>query len=91
VAGAAIQGWSCTLLARPGRDGVPEVGAHADGRPDLGVWWSPLGERSLVPPAVALDGLGRVVIATQGSDGLPVIARQRQDVEGLEFGRRQAL
>jgi hypothetical protein len=40
---------------------------------------------------VALDGLGRVVIATQGSDGLPVIARQRQDVEGLEFGRRQAL
>ncbi|MEU8526159.1 MULTISPECIES: hypothetical protein [Streptomyces] len=91
VAGAGIQGWSCTVMARPGRDGVPAVGAHADGRPDTGVWWSPTGERSLVAPAVALDGLGRVAVATLGSDGVPRIARQREDVAGLEFGPWQAI
>ncbi|MFD7325227.1 hypothetical protein ACFV9D_29720 [Streptomyces sp. NPDC059875] len=91
VAGAGIQGWSCTVLARRGRGGVAEVGAHADGRPDLGVWWSPLGDRSLVPPAMTLDGLGRVVIATQRVDGTPLVARQRQDVQGLEFGPWQAI
>lgn len=91
VAGAGVDGWSCTVLVRPGHDGVTEVGAHADGRPDLGVWWSPQGGRSLVPPAVALDGLGRVVIATVGEDGAPRVTRQRTGVQGLEFGPWQTL
>ncbi|MEU8618649.1 hypothetical protein [Streptomyces sp. NPDC048623] len=91
VAGAGIQGWSCTVLVRTGHDQAPSVGAHADGRPDLGVWWAPHAAGAEVPPAVALDGRGRVVIATLGPDGVPLVARQRPDVQGLEFGGWQSV
>ncbi|MFF8599757.1 hypothetical protein ACF065_11780 [Streptomyces sp. NPDC015232] len=91
LAGAGIQGWGCTVLVRTGHDGLPSVGAHPDGRPDLGVWWAPHAAAATAPPAVALDGRGRVVIATIGSDGGPLIARQRPDVQGLEFSGWQSV
>ncbi|MFI8965451.1 hypothetical protein ACIGO8_25445 [Streptomyces sp. NPDC053493] len=94
VAGAGVDGWSCTVLVRDGHDGVPAVGAHADGRPDLGVWWAAHGDPAPVapaPPAVALDGFGRVVIATVAADGVPLVARQRPDVGGLVFGSWQSV
>ncbi|MFB6818899.1 hypothetical protein ACFCV8_30605 [Streptomyces sp. NPDC056347] len=89
VAGAAgvdIQGWGCTVLVRWGADGTCAVGAHQDGRPDTGVWWFDAGETSLVPPAVAVDGRGRAVIAVLAPDGRLRIARQEPDASGLAFG-----
>ncbi|MFE5831553.1 hypothetical protein ACFQ8W_15045 [Streptomyces sp. NPDC056508] len=83
--GAAVQGWSCTVLVRPGGDGTSVIGVHADGRPDTGTWWAPGGERSLVAPAVALDVARRAVVAVLGTDGRPRIMRQREGAEGLDF------
>lgn len=85
VAGADIQGWGCTVLVRGGHGGVPSIGAHPDGRPDTGVWWSESGERSIVPPAAAFDARGRVVIVTVGMDGRLRVARQQLGSDGLEF------
>ncbi|MCX4783300.1 hypothetical protein [Streptomyces sp. NBC_01264] len=85
VVGADIQGWGCTVLVRGGHGGVPAIGAYPDGRPDTGVWWSPSGERSIVPPAAAFDGQGRVVIVTVGMDGRLRVARQQLGSDGLEF------
>ncbi|MGW1776092.1 hypothetical protein [Streptomyces sp. NPDC002104] len=85
VVGADIQGWGCTVLVRGGDGGVPAIGAHPDGRPDTGVWWSPSGERSIVPPAAAFDSQGRVVIVTVGTDGRLRVARQQLGSDGLEF------
>ncbi|MET9348028.1 hypothetical protein [Streptomyces termitum] len=85
AAGALVQGWSCTVLVRPGGDGAVAIGVHADGRPDTGTWWAPGGERSLSAPAVALDAAGRAVVAVLGVDGRPRVMRQRHGAEGLEF------
>ncbi|MFD9408816.1 hypothetical protein ACFWBN_17600 [Streptomyces sp. NPDC059989] len=85
VAGADIQGWGCTVLVRGGAGGVTAIGAHPDGRPDTGVWWSESGEPSVVPPAAAFDSRGRVVIATVGMDGKLRVARQELGSTGLEF------
>ncbi|MFG2876953.1 hypothetical protein ACGFYU_18490 [Streptomyces sp. NPDC048337] len=85
VAGADIQGWGCTVLVRGGTGGVTAIGAHPDGRPDTGVWWSESGEPSVVPPAAAFDSRGRVVIATVGRDGKLRVARQQLGSNGLEF------
>lgn len=85
VSGADIQGWGCTVLVRGGHGGVPAIGAHPDGRPDTGVWWSESGERSIVPPAAAFDSRGRVVIVTVGMDGKLRVARQQLGSDGLEF------
>ncbi|MCX5295173.1 hypothetical protein OG898_01525 [Streptomyces sp. NBC_00193] len=85
VAGADIQGWGCTVLVREGAGGVTAIGAHPDGRPDIGVWWEESGEPSVVPPAAAFDSRGRVVIATVGMDGTLRVARQQLGSQGLEF------
>ncbi|MFI6648852.1 hypothetical protein ACIBI8_14695 [Streptomyces sp. NPDC050529] len=85
VAGVEIQGWSCTVLARSGQSGACSVGAHADGRPESGVWWFDVGEASIVPPAVAADGRGRAVLALLGTDGRLRLARQEPDAAGLAF------
>ncbi|MEU0085286.1 hypothetical protein [Streptomyces sp. NPDC006274] len=85
LAGADVQGWGYTVLIRSGGTGACAIGAHADGRPDLGVWWSESGDRSLVPPAATFDAQGRVVIATLGADGRVRICRQQLCSEGLEF------
>ncbi|MEI7032739.1 hypothetical protein [Streptomyces pratensis] len=86
VAGVDIQGWGCTVLARWGHAGACAVGAHEDGRPEGGVWWFDVGETSLAPPAVAVDGRGRAVIALLGADGRLRVARQESGVNGLAFG-----
>ncbi|MGW3389773.1 hypothetical protein [Streptomyces cinereoruber] len=91
AAGAAVQGWSCTVLVRPGGDGTTAIGVHADGRPDTGTWWAPGGERSLVAPAVVLDAGGRAVAAVLGTDGKPRVMRQREGAEGLDFQPWRAL
>ncbi|MQY15577.1 hypothetical protein SRB5_57600 [Streptomyces sp. RB5] len=85
VAGVFIGGWNSTVLARAGADGTPLVGAYPDGRPDSGIWWQPLGARSLVPPATATDASGRAVVAGMGTDGRLMIARQKPDADGLQF------
>ncbi|WUS99883.1 hypothetical protein OHA46_25795 [Streptomyces sp. NBC_00708] len=85
VAGVGIQGWGCTVLVRSGESGACLVGAHADGRPEGGVWWFDAGETSVVPPAVALDGLGRAVVALLGADGRLRVARQEPGASGLAF------
>lgn len=87
VAGVDIQGWGCTVLVRSGESGACLVGAHADGRPESGVWWFDAGETSVVPPAVAVDGLGRAVVAVLGDDGRLRITRQVQGDAGLVFAR----
>lgn len=86
VAGVEIQGWSCTVLVRSGPSGACSVGAHADGRPEDGVWWFDAGEVSLVPPAVAVDGHGRAVVAVLGGDGRLKLARQETGASGLALG-----
>ncbi|MFJ8013186.1 hypothetical protein [Streptomyces sp. NPDC096339] len=85
VTGADIQGWGCTVLVRAGAGSVTAIGAHPDGRPDTGVWWSESGEPSLVPPAAAFDSQGRVVIATVDMRGKLRVARQQLVSNGLEF------
>lgn len=85
AAGVGIQGWGCTVLVRSGESGACCVGAHADGRPESGVWWFDAGEASVVPPAVAVDGLGRAVLALLGDDGVLRLARQEQGASGLAF------
>ncbi|WP_266905088.1 MULTISPECIES: hypothetical protein [unclassified Streptomyces] len=87
VPGVEIQGWGCTVLARSGHAGTCAVGAHEDGRPETGVWWFDAGETSLVPPAVAVDGGGRAVIALLGTDGRLRVARQEPGVSGLAFAQ----
>jgi hypothetical protein len=44
-----------------------------------GVWWSATGEGTSCPPGLALDGYGRVVIATVDPDGGLRIARQNEE------------
>ncbi|WP_164399645.1 hypothetical protein [Streptomyces sp. SID9727] len=87
VAGVDIQGWGCTVLARSGESGACLVAAHADGRPESGVWWFDVGETSVVPPAVAVDGLGRAVVAVLGDDGRLRITRQEPGDAGLVFAQ----
>ncbi|MEU2249692.1 hypothetical protein [Streptomyces sp. NPDC019224] len=83
--GIGVQGWGCTVLVRSGEAGACLVGAHADGRPESGVWWFDAGETSMVPPAVAVDGLGRAVVAVLGDDGRPRVTRQEPGESGLAF------
>ncbi|MFE9254312.1 hypothetical protein [Streptomyces sp. NPDC006879] len=85
VTGADIQGWGCTVLVRSGPHGESAIGAHPDGRPENGVWWTQSGERSLVPPATAVDRRGRVAIVTLGEGGRLWVARQQLGSGGLEF------
>ncbi|MET9882808.1 hypothetical protein ABZZ20_06510 [Streptomyces sp. NPDC006430] len=76
---AALDGYDCTVLAHWGFDGQVMLAACATENEGAGVWWSPTGEQTACPPALALDGYGRVVIGTVDAGGALRIARQRPE------------
>ncbi|MFJ7158915.1 hypothetical protein ACIQUQ_28780 [Streptomyces sp. NPDC101118] len=76
VQGVPVGGWSCTVLAAEDERGTCAIGTYVDGAPESGVWWSPTGRRTLVPPAVVRDRTGRVMIATLSPSGRLEVTRQ---------------
>ncbi len=85
AAGVPVGGWSCTVLAAVDEQGCCAIGTYVDNSPESGVWWSPTGHRTLVPPAVVRDRTGRVIIATLDPAGRLSIARQLPG-QALDFG-----
>lgn len=79
-----VDGHDCTVLAhRDAKSGRLAVAAHPTENEAAGVWWTPSGEAGTGRPALALDGLGLVVLAVLVPDGGLLVARQRTDEPGL--------
>ncbi|MFG2648298.1 hypothetical protein [Streptomyces sp. NPDC048436] len=76
---ATIEGHDCTVLAHRGSDGRPVIAAYPTEDEKAGVWWAATGEPCLGAPSLALDALGRVVMATIGLDGTLRLARQKAE------------
>ncbi|MFJ1598632.1 hypothetical protein [Streptomyces sp. NPDC088261] len=74
-----IDGLDCTILAGRGTDGRPQVAAYPTETEDAGLNWTPTGEPCTGVPALALDGLGRVVLAALGEDGSLRVTRQKDE------------
>ena len=77
-----VEGYDCTVLAQRGADGRPCVAAYPTEDETAGLNWVPTGERCVGAPALSLDGMGRVVLATIGVDGALRTARQKSE-QGL--------
>lgn len=71
-----LDGYDCTVLAQRGAGGTLLVGVCGTEAEQGGVWWSDTAEECTGDPALAVDGLGRVVVAVRGSDGSLSLARQ---------------
>ncbi|MFF5900447.1 hypothetical protein ACFY8O_31640 [Streptomyces argenteolus] len=82
---AVLDGYDCTVLAHRDPDGNVMVAACGTENEGGGLWWSPTGERTGMPPALAVDSAGRVVLATIGADGALCVARQNPE-PGLAMG-----
>ncbi|MCP9205724.1 hypothetical protein [Streptomyces cucumeris] len=81
---APVDGHDCTVLVhRDTRSGRLSVAAHPTEDEAAGVWWTPSGEQGAHDPALALDGMGRVVLAALSLDGALLVARQKTDERGL--------
>ncbi|MET8011614.1 hypothetical protein ABZU86_23125 [Streptomyces sp. NPDC005271] len=81
---APVDGHDCVVLAhRDTGSGRLAVAAHPAEDEAAGVWWTPSGETGAHTPALALDGLGRVVLAAVALDGGLLVARQKTDERGL--------
>ncbi|CAM5361315.1 hypothetical protein AB0H45_31710 [Streptomyces atroolivaceus] len=87
---AALDGYDCTVLAHRDPDGHVMVAACGTENEAGGLWWSPTGERTGMPPALAIDSMGRVVLGVIGADGAPYIARQNSE-PGLAMGPAERL
>jgi hypothetical protein len=84
VARTDVDGHDCTLLVhRDATNGRLAVAAHPTHDEPAGVWWTPTGEVGAEHPALAHDGLGRVVLAALAADGGLLIARRKTDEPGL--------
>lgn len=81
---AVLDGYDCTVLAHWGYDGQVMLAACGTENEGAGLWWSATGEGTACPPALALDGYGRVVIGTVDAGGGLRIARQ-SDGPGLSM------
>ncbi|WP_171162415.1 hypothetical protein [Streptomyces sp. I05A-00742] len=81
-----IDGHDCTVLAQRTASGLPAVAAYPTGDESAGAFWSKTGEVCAGAPAMALDALGRVVLAAFAPDGGLCVARQK-DEAGLALGR----
>ncbi|MCW5252869.1 hypothetical protein [Streptomyces sp. SHP 1-2] len=73
---AGLDGYDCTVLAHRALDGQVMLAACGTENEQAGLWWSPTGERCEGDPALALDALGRVVLAVIGPDGALRVSRQ---------------
>ncbi len=82
---AQLDGYDCTVLAHRDLDWQVQLAVYGTENEQAGVWWSPTGERALGAPALALDGLGRVVLAVIDPDGALRVARQ-SDAPGFALG-----
>ncbi|MFI2378422.1 hypothetical protein ACH5AO_25680 [Streptomyces sp. NPDC018964] len=76
VVRAVLDGYDCTVLAHRDAAGQVVLAACGTENEQAGVWWSQTGEHSGTAPALAVDALGRVVLAVLGRDGSPRVARQ---------------
>ncbi|MFH9617357.1 hypothetical protein ACH4MM_27150 [Streptomyces pratensis] len=76
---AVLDGYDCTVLAHRDLDGHVMVAACGTENEGGGLWWSPTGERTDLPPALAIDIAGRVVLGMIGADGALYIARQNPE------------
>ncbi|MEV5735361.1 hypothetical protein [Streptomyces sp. NPDC052292] len=76
---AAVDGYDCTLLAHQGRTGTAVLGVCGTGGESGGLWWTDTGVACAGTPALALDGLGRVVMAMVAADGTVLVNRQRPE------------
>ncbi|OMI40930.1 hypothetical protein [Streptomyces sparsogenes] len=84
VVRTTVDGHDCTVLAhRDAKSGRLAVAAHPTEYETAGVWWTPSGEPGTSRPALALDGLGLVVLAALAPDGGLLVARQKTDEPGL--------
>ncbi|MGW6716733.1 hypothetical protein ACWF9X_04950 [Streptomyces globisporus] len=86
ASGIAAEGWTYSALVRSGPGGTCVVGAHAQGRPDTGVWWDDLGARSPRMPAMVHDRTGGVTLATVDAAGRLSVANRQSPNGALTFG-----
>ncbi|MEG3626981.1 hypothetical protein [Streptomyces poriticola] len=87
---AVVDGYDCVVLAYRNADGSAVLGTGGTENEADGFWWYALAEPCQGAPALARDGLGRVVTALIAPDGVPRVARQ-EDSAGLTLTRWQAL
>ncbi|MYW64082.1 hypothetical protein GTY65_08350 [Streptomyces sp. SID8379] len=73
---AIVDGYDCTVLAHQGRTGTAVFGLCGAGAEASGMWWTDTGVTCTGAPALALDGRGRVVMATVASDRTVLVSRQ---------------
>ncbi|MEU6477296.1 hypothetical protein ABZ858_10460 [Streptomyces sp. NPDC047017] len=82
----SLDGYDCVVLAHRGRQGSAVLGVGGTENEGNGFWWYDLAEACQGGPALARDGLGRLVVALVGPDGTPKVARQEES-GGLAFTR----
>ncbi|MEU1709204.1 hypothetical protein ABZ478_28230 [Streptomyces sp. NPDC005706] len=87
---ATLDGYDCLVLACRGTDGSAVLGMGGTENEEDGFWWYALTESCQGGPALARDGLGRVVMALIDTGGVPKVARQ-DDGAGLSLGRWASL
>ncbi|MFE6753832.1 hypothetical protein ACFVDQ_09555 [Streptomyces sp. NPDC057684] len=76
---AFVDGYDCTVLAHQGHTGTAVLGVCGTGGESAGLWWTDTGVTCAGTPALALDGRGRVVMATVATDGSVLVSRQRPE------------
>lgn len=91
VPGVESEGWTYSALVRSGPDGACVVGAHAQGRPDAGVWWNDLGAPSALTPAMVRDRTGGVTLATVGAGARLSVANRLSPTGAFHFGEWNAV
>ncbi|MEU2490357.1 hypothetical protein [Streptomyces sp. NPDC007883] len=74
-----VDGQDCTILAQRGADGRPALAAYPTEEESAGLNWTPTGESCVGAPALAIDGTGRVVLATLAADGSLCVTRQKSE------------
>ncbi|MFZ3473584.1 hypothetical protein ACODT3_08310 [Streptomyces sp. 4.24] len=86
VCRALVGGYDCTVLVQVGAEDQIELTAYVTENESYGAWWTPLGAGGLRAPQVAVDALGRIVVAGFDRDGALVLTRQDTTQQGLAFG-----
>ncbi|MFG2333257.1 hypothetical protein ACGFMM_27045 [Streptomyces sp. NPDC048604] len=84
-----IGGYDCTFLAQNGPHGTVDVTAYVTEGEGYGTWWNALPDTGgpVSAPQVAVDGMGRLVVAVVDHEGALLVARQNPAQDGLVFGR----
>ncbi|UQX03588.1 hypothetical protein [Streptomyces sp. RerS4] len=85
---AVVDGYDCTVLAYRTVGGRTALAAYPTEHEAAGLWWTEIGEEGLDAPALAVDALGRVVIASISARGELLVTRQK-DTTALSLGRWQ--